>query len=375
MASTYGHSLRLSIFGQSHSEAIGCSLDGMPAGVPIDLDALQAFCDRRAPGRDETATKRKEADRVHVLCGLSEGHTCGAPFAAVIENTNTRSADYSGLRRVPRPGHADWPAYVRYGNWHDVAGGGHFSGRLTAPLCIAGGIAIQALEQKGIRVSAHIQQVAGIEDTRLNDLAFDEAQRTAVLENSLPCIDESAAQSMRQAILAARDELDSVGGIVECAVYGVPAGIGDPMFDGIENRIGQIAFGIPAVKGVEFGAGFAVANMRGSQDNDPYRIQNDTVVPTTNNAGGALGGITTGAPIVFRLAFKPTPSIAKEQLSVDLEESCDTELSIHGRHDPCIVARAVPVVEAAAALAVLDAMLDDGRFFVAPRSGSAPAGL
>ncbi len=370
MSSTYGHSLCLSIFGQSHSEAIGCSLDGVPAGVPIDLDALQAFCDRRAPGRDETSTKRKEADRVHVLCGLHEGHTCGAPFAAIIENTNTRSADYSGLRRVPRPGHADWPAYVRYGNWHDVAGGGHFSGRLTAPLCIAGGIAIQALAQKGIQVCAHIQRVANIEDARINDLAFDKAQREAVLANSLPCIDESAAQAMRRTILAARDDLDSVGGIVECAVYGVPAGIGDPMFDGIENRIAQIAFGIPAVKGVEFGAGFAVAHMRGSQDNDPYRVKCGTVSPVSNNAGGALGGITTGAPIVFRLAFKPTPSIAKEQLSVDLEDGCDTELSIRGRHDPCIVARAVPVVEAAAALAVLDTMLDDGRYFVDPHDNS-----
>ncbi len=370
MSSTYGHSLCLSIFGQSHSEAIGCSLDGVPAGVPIDLDALQAFCDRRAPGRDETSTKRKEADRVHVLCGLHEGHTCGAPFAAIIENTNTRSTDYSGLRRVPRPGHADWPAYVRYGNWHDVAGGGHFSGRLTAPLCIAGGIAIQALAQKGIQVCAHIQRVANIEDARINDLAFDKAQREAVLANSLPCIDESAAQAMRRTILAARDDLDSVGGIVECAVYGVPAGIGDPMFDGIENRIAQIAFGIPAVKGVEFGAGFAVAHMRGSQDNDPYRVKCGTVSPVSNNAGGALGGITTGAPIVFRLAFKPTPSIAKEQLSVDLEDGCDTELSIHGRHDPCIVARAVPVVEAAAALAVLDTMLDDGRYFVDPHDNS-----
>ena len=370
MTSTYGHSLHLSVFGQSHSEAIGCSLDGMPAGVPIDLDALQAFCDRRAPGRDETSTKRKEADRVHVLCGLHDGHTCGAPLAAIIENTNTRSADYSGLRRVPRPGHADWPAYVRYGNWHDVAGGGHFSGRLTAPLCIAGGIAIQALAHKGIQVSAHIQRVADVEDARIDDLAFDEAQRKAVLQNSLPCIDESAAQAMRRTILAARDDLDSVGGIVECAVYGVPAGIGDPMFDGIENRIAQIAFGIPAVKGIEFGAGFAVATMRGSQDNDPYRVKGGTVSPVSNNAGGALGGITTGAPIVFRLAFKPTPSIAKEQLSVDLENGCDTELSIRGRHDPCIVARAVPVVEAAAAFSVLDAMLDDGRYFVDPHGNS-----
>ena len=370
MSSTFGNSLHLSIFGQSHSEAIGCSLDGLPAGIPVDLEALQSFCDRRAPGRDETATKRREADQVHVLCGIHEGHTCGAPFAAVIQNTNTRSKDYSGLRRVPRPGHADWPAYVRYGNWHDVAGGGHFSGRLTAPLCIAGGIAIQTLATADIKVVAHIQQVSDVHDTKLNDLVFDEAQQQAVLENSLPCIDEAAAQAMRKTILDARDAQDSVGGMVECAVYGVPAGIGDPMFDGIENRIAQIAFGIPAVKGLEFGAGFEVAHMRGSENNDPYRIVEGRVRPQSNNAGGALGGITTGAPIVFRIALKPTPSISRQQESVNLEDMADAELSIQGRHDPCIVPRAVPVAEAAAALAVLDAMLDDGRFSIPPAPGS-----
>ena len=366
MSSTFGNVLRLSIFGQSHSPAIGCSLDGIPAGIAVDLEQLQAFLDLRAPGRDETATKRREADAAHIIAGIVDGHTTGAPIAAIIENTNTRSKDYSELRRKPRPGHADFPARVKYHNMHDVAGGGHFSGRLTAPLCIAGGIALQALEARGIRVMAHVAQIGGISDLPMDDMVYREADRKAILENDLPCIDPAAADRMREEILAARDELDSIGGIVECGIYGLPAGIGDPMFDGIENRIAQIAFGIPAVKGLEFGAGFKVASMYGSQNNDAYRMHDGSVHCETNNAGGALGGITTGAPIVFRLALKPTPSIAQEQQSVSLPDGSNELLSVKGRHDPCIVARAVPVVEAAAALAVLDALLEDGRFQVPP---------
>ena len=372
MSSTFGNRIHLSIFGQSHSTAIGCSLDGLPAGIPIDLEALQAFCDRRAPGKNDTSTPRREADVVHVLSGIANGHTCGAPFAAVIENTNTRSRDYSELRRGPRPGHADWPAYIRYGNWHDVAGGGHFSGRLTAPLCVAGGLALQALAQLGIIVCAHMQQVGDVTDVHLNDLFLETSQAKAILQNELPCIDPQAAALMHTTILSAKKRLDSVGGAVECAVYGVPAGIGDPMFDGIENRIAHIAFGIPAVKGLEFGAGFKVASMYGSQNNDAYRMSNGRVCCQTNHAGGALGGITTGAPIVFRVALKPTPSIAQEQQSVSLPDGTDTPLSVKGRHDPCIVARAVPVVEAAAALAVLDALLEDGRFEVPPSPDFCP---
>ena len=363
MASIYGNVLHLSIFGQSHSPAIGCSLDGIPAGIAIDEEKLQAFLDRRAPGRDETATKRREADRAHLIAGVVDGHTCGAPIAGIIENTNTRSKDYSGLRTTPRPGHADYPARIKYRNEHDVAGGGHFSGRLTAPLCIAGGIALQALEAMGIRVVAHIAQIGNISDLPLDELAFREDDRAAILSNTLPCIDETAAERMRAEVMQARDELDSIGGIVECGVYGLQAGIGDPMFDGIENRIARIAFGIPAVKGVEFGAGFAVGAMRGSENNDAYRIdETGNVEVTTNNAGGILGGISTGAPIIWRMAVKPTPSISKEQDSVNLDTRENSTLEIKGRHDPCIVPRAVPVAEAAAALAVLDALLEDGAF-------------
>ncbi len=365
MSSTYGDALKTSIFGQSHSEAIGCTIEGLPAGINVDLDKLQAFLDRRAPGRGDTSTPRKEADRPRILSGLVDGHTCGAPFAAIIENTNTRSQDYEGLRRVPRPGHADYPAFVRYGNHHDVAGGGHFSGRLTAPLCIAGGIALQALEDAlGIHVVAHIAQLGpeGVSDDALNPLTYDEAQRNAILENELPCINPAAARAMHEAALAAKADHDSVGGVIECVAYGMPAGVGDPMFDGLENRIAKAVFGIPAVKGVEFGAGFGVATLRGSQNNDAYRMDGEAVALQTNNAGGILGGISTGAPIIWRAAVKPTPSIGIEQRSVDLANGENSPLVVHGRHDPCIVPRAVPVAEAACALALLDALLCEGKF-------------
>lgn len=365
MASSIGHSVRLSIFGQSHSEAIGCVVEGLPAGIEVDLDELQAFLERRAPGRSDTSTARREPDRPRILSGLVDGHTCGAPLSAIIENTNTRSQDYEGLRRVPRPGHADYPAYLRYGNHHDVAGGGHFSGRLTAPLCIAGGIALQALEHAlGIRIVAHISQLGPKRacDEPLNDMAFDPTQLAAIRSNELPCVSAKAARSMHEQILSAKSELDSVGGVIECVAYGMPAGVGDPMFDGLENRIARIAYGIPAVKGVEFGAGFGVAELLGSQDNDPYRIEEGHVACEKNDAGGILGGISTGMPIVWRAAFKPTPSIGKRQDSVDLGRGEDADLVVHGRHDPCIVPRAVPVVEAVCALALLDALVDDGRF-------------
>ena len=363
MASVFGDALRLSIFGQSHSEAIGFSLDGLPAGIPVDLDELQAFMDRRAPGRDPVSTARRETDRPRFIAGLHEGRTCGAPLAAIIENADTRSQDYSGLERVPRPGHADWPAHVKYRGYNDVAGGGHFSGRLTAPLCAAGGVAIQALATQGITVVAHLARVADVEDEPLDPLAFRPEQAGAVRRNPLPCISVEAAEDMRARIMEAREARDSVGGIVECAAYGIPAGVGDPMFDGMENRIAKIAFGIPAVKGVEFGAGFGVAGMRGSEDNDPYRMDSEgRVHVTSNNAGGILGGITTGAPLVWRAAIKPTPSIGRAQESVDLVAGEDAELTVRGRHDPCIAPRAVPVAEAACALAVLDALLVDGAF-------------
>lgn len=374
MASVFGNVIHLSIFGQSHSPAIGCSLDGLPAGIELDLDALQRFLDRRAPGRSDTATMRREADAPEFVAGVTDGRTDGAPLAAIIRNADTRSGDYAGLRRVPRPGHADFPARIKYRNMHDVAGGGHFSGRLTAPLCVAGGIALQALEGCGVRVAAHIANLGpeGIPDEPLNPMEADPGQLAAIASNELPCIDAEAASRMREAILSARSELDSIGGVVECAAYGMPAGVGDPMFDGIENRIARIAFGIPAVKGVDFGAGFGAAYLKGSENNDAYRMVGGAVRTETNRAGGILGGITTGAPVVWQMAVKPTPSIGRVQRSVDMDEGADTELTVRGRHDPCIVPRAVPVAEAACALALLDALLEDGRFqelYRAPERG------
>lgn len=351
MSSIYnGAVLRLSVFGQSHAEAVGMTLEGLPAGVPVDLDALQSFLNRRAPGRNDWSTSRREEDCPEFLCGLKDGKTCGAPLTAIIRNRNTRSVDYEQLRCLPRPGHADYTAQLRYGGFQDVAGGGHFSGRLTAPLCIAGGILLQLLDAKGIRVEARIRAIAGIED----DSPFTES----VAEKAFPTVSDEAGEQMKAAIQAARAEGDSVGGIVECVIRGVPGGLGSPMFDGVENRIAQLAFAIPAVKGVEFGSGFQAAEMRGSENNDPYTVEDGCVVTCTNHAGGILGGITTGMPVVFRVAVKPTPSIASPQQTVNLDTMQPETLRIGGRHDPCIVPRAVPVVEAVAAIAVADLILE-----------------
>ncbi len=358
MSSELGTHVRVSIFGQSHAPAIGVCVDGLPAGERVDLEELAAFLSRRAPGRDDISTPRREEDRPRILCGLVDGVTCGAPLAAVIENTNTRSGDYDGLKDVPRPGHADYTAQVRYGGWQDTAGGGHFSGRLTAPLCIAGGIALQILRRRGILVGAHIWSIAGVEDRPFSPLG----EPKKILENlaaaPLPVLDSQAGEKMRRRILEARSEGDSVGGVVECMVTGLPGGLGGPLFGGMESRLAAALFGIPAVKGVDFGAGFRAAEMRGSEHNDPFGIENGRVVTTTNQAGGILGGITTGMPLIFRAAFKPTPSIAKEQGSVSLSRREEERLVVRGRHDPCVVPRAVPVVEAAAALVVLDALMD-----------------
>ncbi len=358
MASYFGDHIRVSVFGQSHSPAIGVCVDGLPAGERVDLEELDRFLQRRAPGRDFTSTPRKEGDKPAFLCGLVEGITCGAPLAAVIENTNTRSQDYDNLRDVPRPGHADFTAQVKYGGFQDVAGGGHFSGRLTAPLCVAGGIALQILARRGIRVSAHIRSVADIEDRPFDPMGEEPEVLDKLSRAPFPTLEEKAGERMRAAILEAKEQRDSVGGVVECIVQGLPAGLGGPLFGGMEGRLAAALFGIPAVKGVEFGAGFRAAALRGSQHNDPFEVRDGRVVTRTNHAGGILGGITTGMPLVMRAAFKPTASIALEQDSVSLSRMEEEKLVVRGRHDPCIVPRAVPVVEAAAALVLLDALLD-----------------
>ena len=367
MASRFGTALGVTIFGQSHSEAIGCVVEGLPVGLPVDRDALTAFMARRAPGGASWATPRKEADAVRIVSGLNpEGRTCGTPLACLIENTNTRSADYDELRRVPRPGHADFAAEAKWHGEQDVAGGGHFSGRLTAPLCAAGDIALQELARRGVRIGAHLLEVAGVPDEPFDAYACDPAasahlaaQLDALADGRVfPTLSEEAGAQMRAAIDEARAEQDSVGGVIECVATGMPAGIGGPAYDGIESALARIAFGIPAVKGLEFGAGFGAARLRGSQNNDPFVTDAAGAPhPLTNNAGGNLGGITTGAPVVFRMAIKPTPSIGRAQQSVDVVNGGPATLSVRGRHDPCIAPRAVPVAEAALALALLDSWL------------------
>ncbi len=357
MATQYGNNIKISIYGGSHDEKIGVKLAGFPKDFPADLDALQRFLARRAPGNSDLATPRKEADLPVFLSGLADGVTNGEEIHAVIYNQNTRSSDYSFIYDTPRPGHADFAALQKYGNSVDLRGGGHFSGRLTAPLCIAGGLAKQYLAARGITVGAHVAAIADVKDARFGaDIGTDELAHLEMMP--FPLLDTSKEKAMRERIVTARAEQDSVGGVVECAVVGLPAGLGEHMFSGVEGRVAALAFCVPAVKGVEFGAGFAAAEMRGSENNDAFRTDGKRIFTATNNAGGILGGMTTGAPLVFRAAFKPTPSIAREQDTVSLSRMENAKLSIKGRHDPCVVLRAVPVIEAVAALAVLDLLLD-----------------
>ena len=354
MSSTYGENLKLTIFGQSHGAAIGMTLDGIPAGLPVDFDELQAFLNRRAPGQNSWSTPRKEEDRPEFLSGVLDGYTCGAPIAAVIHNTNTRSGDYANLKDCPRPGHADYTAQIKYGGFQDAAGGGHFSGRLTAPLCIAGGLCKQWLAERGIRIAARIAAIAGVSD----DFAVDCLNpQLDLIQWDFPVFSPDAGVKMREKIAEARAECDSVGGIIECYITGVPAGLGEPIFGGVESRIAQIVYGVPAVKSVEFGIGREATDLRGSQCNDAYTLMDGRVSTVTNHAGGILGGITNGMPIIFRAAIKPTPSISRPQQSVSLREGQEQMLVVEGRHDPCIVPRAVPVIEAAAAIALFDLIL------------------
>lgn len=350
MNSTYHGNITFTIFGQSHSPAIGVTVEGLPTGFAPDFEELSRFMARRAPGRNDYSTPRKEDDIPEFVSGLQDGKLCGAPLTAIIRNNNTRSRDYDELRVKPRPGHADYTAQVKFGGAQDYRGGGHFSGRLTAPLCIVGGLCKQLLAQEGITIISRIAEIGGVCDS--GELLASTA------EKPFPAVDDAAGEAMQKAILAAKTEGDSVGGVIECAVLGAPAGLGDPMFGGMENRISQLVFGIPAVKGIAFGAGFDAARMRGSENNDPFAMCDGKVITRTNHCGGILGGITDGMPIVFRAAVKPTPSIGIEQDTVNLATMENDKLTVVGRHDPCIVPRAVPCVEAAAAIAVYDALLE-----------------
>lgn len=358
MNTTFGENLRTTVFGQSHADAIGCTIEGLPAGESISVDALQAFMARRAPG-GRLATQRKEPDTPEILCGMVEGVTCGAPLAAIIRNTNQRSQDYKAIADLPRPSHADLPAEVKYQGHQDVRGGGAFSGRLTAPITLAGGIALQILERRGICISAHLLSVGTAEDRPMNPMGENPEDLQKRLSRGLPVLTDEGEVRMTEAILAARKAGDSIGAVIECMIEGLPCGLGGPLFEGFDGNLAFGLFGIPGVKGVEFGRGFEASRMKGSENNDPWEISPDApgAKPRTNNAGGIAGGITTAAPVVFRIAMKPTPSIALAQETISISRRENAELGVRGRHDPCIGVRAVPVAEAVAALAVLDSLL------------------
>lgn len=358
MGSTYGENLKLSIFGQSHGPAIGMTLDGIPAGLPVDEEKLAGFLSRRAPGCSKNATGRREADRTEFLSGITDGYTCGAPIAAIIRNQDTNSADYDDLKHTPRPGHADYTAQLKYSGFQDSAGGGHFSGRLTAPLCIAGGLCLQWLEEMGIRIGAHIVQVGSTRYSGFDPLHPELDQ----IGRIFPTLTAEAAEAFQSIIAQAKAEKDSVGGRIQCAVSGLRAGLGAPMFGGVEGRIAGILYGIPAVKAVGFGLGAGFACRSGSESNDAFTVSDGRIETVTNHCGGILGGITNGMPVIFDVTFKPTPSIGRPQQTVNLLTDEITTIEVKGRHDPCIVPRAVPVVEAAAAIAIFDMILEsNGR--------------
>ncbi len=354
MSSMTGNKIKISVFGQSHSAGIGVVIDGLPAGKKIDMEKVMAFMERRAPGRNSLSTQRKEADTPEIISGLVNGVTCGAPLCAVIRNTNQHSADYNNIMDTPRPSHADFSGNIRYNGFNDVSGGGHFSGRLTAPLCFVGAVCMQILADMGIEIQAHIQKIKNVYDDKID---FVNIGKWNTAGKEFPVINDEKGKFMIAEIEKARALGDSVGGVIECAVTGVKAGLGDPMFDGVENGLAKNIFGIPAVKGIEFGNGFGATDLYGSENNDAFCIVDGEIKTATNNAGGINGGITNGMPIIFRTAIKPTPSIYKEQNSVSLANKTEQKLQIQGRHDPCIVQRAVPVVEAVTAFTVLDLII------------------
>ena len=357
MSSTWGDRLKLSIFGESHGPAIGVVIDGLPAGEPIDTDAIRIQMARRAPGRDRTVTPRKESDEPEILSGIFENSTNGAPLCAIIGNNDAHSTDYSEISHIPRPGHADYTGFIRYGGYNDFRGGGHFSGRLTAPMVLAGAVCRQILERRGIEIGAHLFAVGSVRDEAFQPETVDASRLRELDTRPFPVLAPRSEEAMRAEIESARRDGDSVGGIVECAAVGLPAGLGDPIFGGIENRLAGLLFGIPAVKGIEFGDGFAAASSRGSRNNDAFCIRDGRVRTETNHAGGILGGITSGMPLIVRAALKPTPSIAVSQRSVDLRTMRDSGITVHGRHDPCVAVRAVPVVESLTAVCLLDLLL------------------
>ena len=363
MSSLWNNRISISIFGESHGPAIGVVIDNLPPGEHIDIEELGRFLSRRAPKKDGTTTMRSEKDLPQIMSGLINDKTTGTPLCAFIQNTDTRSKDYSNISKLARPGHADYTGAVRYKGFNDIRGGGHFSGRLTAPLCFAGAICGQILEKRGIYTGAHIAEIHNIKDDMFDRTNVNKNEILDVRYKKFPVINDSRGEEMFEDIQKARIGCESLGGIIECACVNVPAGIGSPIFDGLENTLAQLIFGIPAVKGLEFGAGFLTAKMVGSQNNDDFYVDERGHVKTkTNNHGGILGGISSGMPITLNVAIKPTPSISKPQDTIDLGDMKNDVLSIKGRHDPSIVPRAVPCVEAAVNIGILSHMIDYPNF-------------
>ncbi|WP_234122228.1 chorismate synthase [Clostridium hydrogenum] len=358
MSGVWGNKLQLSIFGESHGKAIGVVINGLEPGIELDMEMINKEMERRAPGRNKYSTQRKEGDKIEIVSGFFNGKTTGTPLTAMIWNGDQHSKDYGNIKDTPRPGHADYTGFIKYGGFNDYRGGGHFSGRITAPIVFAGAVAKQILMKQNIVIGSHILSINNIREDNFDRVNINEETLKELTLKAFPVLDEEKGEEMKNVISNARDNLDSVGGIIECSAINVPAGFGDPFFDSVESTLSHLLFSIPAVKGVEFGAGFDITKMQGSEANDDFYYDEAGNVKTySNNNGGILGGITSGMPIIFRTAFKPTASIYKKQKTINLCTKKNDEISINGRHDPCIVLRAVPVVEAVCAIGILDILL------------------
>lgn len=357
MRSEFGNTLKITVEGGSHGEYVSAKVIGLPKGINIDRGELERFMKRRQGGNVAFTTPRMEADVPEFESGVCGNTTDGTPLEVRIYNRNVRSSDYNGFADTPRPSHADYTAQMRYGKEIDLRGGGHFSARLTAPLCVIGGILKQALSAMGIEIGTHLYSVGHMDDEPFDDINLNRSDFDMVLQNELPTVSTEQAEKMKIELAEAARIGDSVGGVVEAAITGLPAGIGDPLYDGVENRIAGAIFGLGGVRGIEFGKGFSATRMRGSEHNDPFVIRDGRVETETNNAGGVLGGITTGMPVIFRVAFKPTASIALKQKTVSLSRMEETEIEIKGRHDACIAIRALPCVEAITAIVISDLII------------------
>lgn len=357
MSGVWGNKIKLSIFGESHGKAVGISIDGLQPGLSLNIENIKREMSRRAPGKSQLMTSRAEADEFEILSGYFNGRTTGTPLCAIIYNSNKKSEDYDEIKELARPSHGDYTGFIKYKGFNDYRGGGHFSGRLTAPLVFAGAVCKESLLEHGIVIGSHIKSIENVEDKGFDLINIEKEDLIKLSQEDFPLINKDAEAKMKEIILNAKEHKDSVGGIIEGCAINLPAGLGDPFFDSVESKLAHLLFSIPAVKGVEFGLGFDIAKSRASEVNDEFYIDNNMVKTYKNNNGGVLGGITNGMPLVFRVAIKPTPSIAKVQNTINLNKMENCNIEIKGRHDPCIVQRAVPVVEAVTAIALLDLML------------------